>query len=75
MLGFKILVIRACIAGPTTAYWLARAGARVTASGRLYGTIRTTGNPNQQSFVSAYEILREDIAKVLFNLTKDNESI
>ena len=124
MPGLKVLVVGASIAGPTTAYWLAKAGANVTVierfpklrtsgqavdirtagvsimrkmpgmeaevrakltqeegvsfvreDGRPYGTIRATGNPDQQSLVSEYEIFRGDLAKVLFDLTKDNENI
>lgn len=124
MSGLKVLVVGASIAGPATAYWLARAGARVTVierfpelrtggqavdirtagvsvmrkmsgmeaqvrakstqeegvsfvrhDGRPYGTIRATGDPDRQSIVSEYEIFRGDLAKVLFDLTKDNENI
>ncbi|TKX24730.1 FAD-binding domain-containing protein 14 [Elsinoe australis] len=124
MSGLKVLVVGASIAGPTTAYWLAKAGAKVTIierfpslrkggqavdirtagvsvmrkmtgmeaavrakstqlegisivrdDGRPYGTIRGTGNPDQQSLISEYEIFRGDLAKVLFELTKDNKNI
>lgn len=124
MSGLKVLVVGASIAGPTTAYWLAKCGAKVTIierfpelraggaavdirtagvsvmrkmsgmeaqvrakstqeegvsfvreDGRPYGTIRATGNPDQQSLISEYEILRGDLAKVLFDLTKNNENI
>jgi 2-polyprenyl-6-methoxyphenol hydroxylase-like FAD-dependent oxidoreductase len=124
MSGLKVLVVGASIAGPSTAYWLAKAGAKVTIierfselrtsgqavdirtvgvsvmrkmsgmealvrakstqeegvsfvreDGRPYGTIRATGNPDQQSLVSEYEIFRGDLAKVLFDLTKNNENI
>lgn len=44
-------------------------------NGRPYGTIRPTGNPDQQSLVSEYEIFRGDLAQILFDLTKDNENI
>jgi 2-polyprenyl-6-methoxyphenol hydroxylase-like FAD-dependent oxidoreductase len=120
----KVLVVGASIAGPTTAYWLAKAGAKVTVierfpslrtggqavdirtagvsvmrkmsgmeaavrakstqeegvsfvrdDGRPYGVIRATGNPDRQSLISEYEIFRSDLAKVLYDLTKDNESI
>ena len=124
MSGLKVLVVGASVAGPATAYWLAKAGAKVTVierfpslrdggqavdirtvgvsvmrkmsgmeaqvrdnsaqiegvsfvrdDGRPYGTIRATGNPDQQSLISEYEIFRGNLAKVLFNLTKDNENI
>ncbi|MCJ1288183.1 hypothetical protein MMC26_007538 [Xylographa opegraphella] len=43
--------------------------------GRLYGTIRATGNPDQQSLVSEYEIFRGDLARIIFDLSKDNENV
>ncbi|CAD6578680.1 MAG: hypothetical protein ASARMPREDX12_008938 [Alectoria sarmentosa] len=124
MSDLKILVVGASIAGPTAAYWFAKAGANVTIierfpklrtngqnidirtagvtvmrkmpgmeaavrakttqmegvsfvrdNGRPYGTIRATGNPDQQSLVSEYEIFRGDLAQIFFDLTKDNENI
>lgn len=124
MAKLNVLVAGASIAGPTAAYWLAKAGAKVTVverfpalrtngqgidirtagvtvmrkmpgmeaavrarttemegisvvrgNGRPYGTIRATGNPDQQSLVSEYEIFRGDLAKILFDMTKDNENI
>lgn len=124
MSGLKVLVVGASIAGPSTAYWLAKAGARVTVierfpklrsggqavdirtagvsvmrkmpgmetqvlvksakeegagfvreDGRFYGIIRATGNPDQQSIISEYEIFRGDLSNVLFDLTKDNKNI
>ena len=124
MSKLKVLVVGASIAGPTAAYWLAKAGASVTVierfpklrtngqsidirtagvtvmrkmpgmeaavrakttqiegisfvreDGRPYGTLRATGNPDQQSLVSEFEIFRGDLAQILFDLTKDNESI
>jgi 2-polyprenyl-6-methoxyphenol hydroxylase-like FAD-dependent oxidoreductase len=44
-------------------------------NGRSYGTIKATGNPDQQSLVSEYEIFRGDLAQILFDLTKNNENI
>lgn len=44
-------------------------------NGRSYGTIRTTGNPDQQSLVSEYEIFRGDLAQILYDLSKDNENV
>ena len=43
--------------------------------GRPYGVIRATGNPDQQSLLSEYEIFRGDLARILFDLTMDNENI
>ncbi|KAF2824390.1 FAD/NAD(P)-binding domain-containing protein [Ophiobolus disseminans] len=124
MSGLKVLVVGASIAGPATAYWLAKAGARVTVierfprlrtggqavdirtagvsvmrkmtgmeaqvraksmqeegvsfvrdDGRPYGVIRATGNPEQQSIISEYEILRGNLSQVLFDLTQNNDKI
>jgi 2-polyprenyl-6-methoxyphenol hydroxylase-like FAD-dependent oxidoreductase len=47
----------------------------VREDGRPCGVIRPTGNPDQQSLVSEYEILRGDLSHVLFDLTKDNDKI
>jgi len=44
-------------------------------NGRPYGTIKATGNPDQQSLVSEYEIFRGDLAQILFDLTNGNENI
>ena len=120
----NVLVVGASIAGPMTAYWLVKAGARVTViersprlrtngqgidirttgvtvmrkvpgmedavrakttqmegmslvhdDGRPYGTIKATGNPDQQSLVSEYEIFRGDLAQILFDLSNDNENV
>jgi 2-polyprenyl-6-methoxyphenol hydroxylase-like FAD-dependent oxidoreductase len=118
-----VLVVGASIAGPATAYWLAKAGASVTVierfndlrtngqaidirsvgvsvmrkmgieaavrakpvpinglsfigpSGKPYATINRTGNPEQQSLVSEYEILRGDLSRILFDLTKQNDRV
>ncbi|KAL4790153.1 hypothetical protein BDV19DRAFT_382512 [Aspergillus venezuelensis] len=124
MCGLRVLVVGASIAGPATAYWLARAGARVTviehakalrtngqaidirsigvnamrmipgmeaavrgrtvpiaginfvgSSGRPYATIGRTGDPDQQSLVSEFEILRGDLSRILYDLTKDDNRI
>ena len=124
MSKLNVLIVGASVAGPTAAYWFAKAGAKVTVierfsqlrtagqgidirlagvtvmrkmpgmeaavrakttemegiswvrdNGRSYGTLRATGNPDQQSLVSEYEIFRGDLARILFDLTKDNENI
>ncbi|OBS24676.1 hypothetical protein FPOA_05216 [Fusarium poae] len=124
MSGLKVLVSGASIAGPATAYWLTKAGAKVTVierfpalrtggqavdirtagvsvmrrmpgleaairskstqeegisfvneDGQPYGVIRPTGNPDQQSLVSEYEILRGDLSKILFDVTSDNNNV
>ena len=120
----KVLIVGASVAGPTAAYWFAKAGAQVTVierfpklrtsgqsidirtagvtvmqkmpgmeaavraksthqegihfvrdNGQPYATIKATGDPNQQSFTSEFEIFRGDLARILFDLTKDNEKI
>ncbi|KAK7425041.1 hypothetical protein QQZ08_008317 [Neonectria magnoliae] len=120
----KVLIVGASIAGPTAAYWFAKAGANVTVierfpklrtngqnvdirtagvtvmrkmpgmeaavraktthidginfgreNGRPFATIKATGNPDQQSLVSEYEIYRGDLAQILFDMTKDNKNI
>lgn len=120
----NILVVGASIAGPTTAYWLTKTGAKITIierspqfrttgqgvdirtvgvtvmrkmagmeaavrakttteaglslvrdDGRPYGVIRPTGNPDRQALISEYEIFRGDLAKVLYDLTKEHRNI
>jgi len=44
-------------------------------NGTPYATMKATGDPNQQSIVSEYEIFRGKLAQILFDLTKDNEKI
>ncbi|KAK5635125.1 hypothetical protein RRF57_010837 [Xylaria bambusicola] len=124
MAGLNVLVAGASIAGPMTAYWLAKAGAKVTvierfpslrtggqnidirtigvevmrkipgmeaavqakkyeidgislvrSDGRPYGTLKPTGNPDQQTLISEYEILRGDLSKIIVDLTKDNKNV
>ena len=124
MSKLNILVVGASIAGPMSAYWLAKAGAKVTIierfptlrtagqnidirtsgvtvmrkipgmeaavraktaqmegisfvndSGKSFGSIKPTGNPDQQSLISEYEIYRGDLAQILFDLTKSNKNI
>ncbi|KAI0530400.1 oxidoreductase [Xylaria digitata] len=124
MSELRVLVVGASIAGPSTAYWLAKLGANVTVierfpelrtggqnvdirsvgvaamrkipgmeeavlankyeldgmalvrgDGSFYGTLISTGNPEQQSIVSEYEILRGDLSRILYDMTKDNERI
>jgi len=47
----------------------------VREDGRPYGTIRATGNPDQQSLVSEYEIFRGDLSQIIFDMTKNNDNI
>jgi 2-polyprenyl-6-methoxyphenol hydroxylase-like FAD-dependent oxidoreductase len=124
MSKLNVLVVGASIAGPTTAYWLAKAGATVTVierfpqlrtsgqnvdirtsgvsvmrkmpgmeaavrakkapiegfswvgdDGTVFASMRPSGDPDHQSLVSEYEIFRGDLAKILYDLTVDNESI
>jgi 2-polyprenyl-6-methoxyphenol hydroxylase-like FAD-dependent oxidoreductase len=124
MSKLRVLVVGASIAGPTTAYWFAKAGATVTvierfpklreggqnvdirtcgvttmrkmsgmeaavrakivpigglrlveSDGRPIGTLTATGDPDQQSLLSEYEIFRGDLSRILYDMTKDNENI
>jgi 2-polyprenyl-6-methoxyphenol hydroxylase-like FAD-dependent oxidoreductase len=43
--------------------------------GRPYGTIKPTGNPDQQSLVSEYEIFRGDLSHILYDLTARDENV
>ncbi|KAJ5692473.1 hypothetical protein N7462_001896 [Penicillium macrosclerotiorum] len=47
----------------------------VDTHGRSYGIIKPTGDPDQQSLVSEYEIFRGDLSQILFNLTRDDKNI
>ncbi|KAK4035353.1 oxidoreductase [Parachaetomium inaequale] len=120
----RVLIVGASIAGPATAYWFAKGGARVTVierfpqmrtngqnidirtvgvtvmrkmpgmeaavrakavplsgisfvntHGRPFATIRATGNPDQQSLVSEFEILRGDLSQILFDMTSRDKNI
>ena len=120
----RVLVVGASVAGPMAAYWLAKAGARVTVierfprlrtngqgidirttgvtvmrkipgmeadvrakttqltavsfvdgNGRSFGTMKATGNPDEQSLISEYEIFRGDLSKILFDLSNEMEDV
>ncbi|KAF2018144.1 FAD/NAD(P)-binding domain-containing protein [Aaosphaeria arxii CBS 175.79] len=124
MSRLNVLVVGASIAGPTTAYWLAKAGANVTiierfpslrqngqnidirnvgvtvmrkmkgmeaavkarlapidgfswvdASGKPFGTMTPSGDPNEQTLVSEYEIYRGELSNILYEMTRSNERI
>ncbi|EPS25561.1 hypothetical protein PDE_00495 [Penicillium oxalicum 114-2] len=124
MSNLRCLVVGASIAGPATAYWLAKTGAKVTVierfpqlrtngqnvdirttgvsvmrmipgmeeavranlqpmhgfslvrdDGYSYGTMKPSGDPNRQSLISEYEILRGDLSRILYDMTKDHKSI
>ncbi|KAK0639773.1 hypothetical protein B0T16DRAFT_450372 [Cercophora newfieldiana] len=124
MSNLRVLVVGASIAGPTAAYWFAKAGAKVTvierfpnlrtngqnidirtvgvtvmrrmtgmedavrsklvpieglrlvnSKGHPYGTLKATGDPDQQSLLSEYEIFRGELAKILYDMTKDDKNI
>ncbi|KAM0277936.1 hypothetical protein ACHAQH_005480 [Verticillium albo-atrum] len=124
MTGLRVLIVGASIAGPTAAYWFAKAGATVTvierfpelrtggqnvdirnvgvavmrkmlgmeaavrakkvpmegicfvrANGSEIGTIVATGNPDEQSLVSEYEIYRGDLSRVLYDLSRKDDKI
>lgn len=120
----RVLIVGASIAGPTAAYWFAKAGASVTVierwphlregghnidirttgltvmrkmsgmedavkakkvviegisfidnTGSPFATIHPTGNPDQQSLISEYEIFRGDLSRIIYDMTKDNPAI
>lgn len=124
MSNLKVLIVGASIAGPSAAYWFARAGATVTVierfpqlrtngqnvdirsvgvtvmrkipgmeeavraknmpmdgfnfirdNGQSIGILKPTGNPDQQSLISEYEIFRGHLSKILVDLTEDNENV
>lgn len=43
--------------------------------GRPYGVISSTGDADQQSLVSEFEIFRGDLARILYDLTSDNPKV
>ncbi len=47
----------------------------VDARGRSYGAIAATGDPEQQSLVSEYEIFRGELADIIYRYTKDDEDV
>ncbi|KAJ6782934.1 hypothetical protein PWT90_03086 [Aphanocladium album] len=47
----------------------------VDTNGRSYGAIGATGDPDQQSLVSEYEIFRGKLAEILYSYTKDDENV
>lgn len=47
----------------------------VRESGRPYFVFTPTGDPDQQSMVSEYEIFRGDLSKILYDMTKDHDNI
>lgn len=124
MSRLNVLVVGASVAGPTAAYWFAKAGANVTIierfprmrtagqnidirtagvtvmrkmpgmeaavrakitpmdgisfvheNGKPFATMIATGDAEQQSLISEYEIFRGELANILFDLTKDNKRV
>lgn len=47
----------------------------VRENGTPIAVMRATGDPDQQSLMSEYEILRGDLSKIIYDLTKDEERI
>ena len=47
----------------------------VDTHGRPYGTLVATGNPDQQSLVSEYEIFRGDLAEIVYDMTREDKNI
>ncbi|KAJ5703645.1 hypothetical protein N7493_011570 [Penicillium malachiteum] len=44
-------------------------------NGRPYGTLWSTGNPDQQSMISEFEILRGDLGKILHDKSNEYENV
>ncbi|KAH6614487.1 putative monooxygenase [Chaetomium sp. MPI-SDFR-AT-0129] len=42
---------------------------------RPFATFRATGDPDQQSLVSEYEILRGDLSRILYDMTRTHENV
>ncbi|OQE19151.1 hypothetical protein PENSTE_c016G09446 [Penicillium steckii] len=47
----------------------------VDENGRSYGTMTSTGDPDQQSLISEYEILRGDLSRIIVDLSKSHENV
>ncbi|KAI7220856.1 hypothetical protein KC333_g2090 [Hortaea werneckii] len=47
----------------------------VDAIGKEYARMGTTGDPDQQSLVSEFEIFRGDLARILYDMTKEHPRI
>ena len=47
----------------------------VSGAGKPYGIMKATGDPDQQSLVSEYEIFRGNLSQIIFDMTKDNKNI
>lgn len=47
----------------------------VNSKGRAYATMKQTGDPNQQTLLSEYEIFRDDLSKILHDLTRGNPNV
>lgn len=47
----------------------------VRSDGSPYGVIKASGNPDQQSLVSEYEILRGDLSRIIYDQTKRFDNV
>ncbi|KAJ5107137.1 hypothetical protein N7456_003812 [Penicillium angulare] len=47
----------------------------VRSDGRPYGVIKPSGNPDKQSLISEYEILRGDLGKILYDITASHKNV
>jgi len=47
----------------------------VDGHGRSFGTLLASGNPDQQSLLSEYEIYRGDLSRILYDMTKDDPNV
>jgi 2-polyprenyl-6-methoxyphenol hydroxylase-like FAD-dependent oxidoreductase len=47
----------------------------VNSAGKPYGVWRATGDPDQQSLISEFEILRGELGEILYDLTKEDPNV
>lgn len=47
----------------------------VTNKGKPYATMKPTGDANQQNLISEYEIFRDDLSRILYDLTRENPNV
>lgn len=47
----------------------------VDTNGHPYGTMTSTGDPDQQSLISEYEILRGDLSRIIVDLSKGYKNV
>ena len=47
----------------------------VREDGSSYGAIRSSGDPDQQTLLSEYEIFRGDLSQIMFDMTKNSPNV